>query len=249
MLFFKKARKNAEAEVLDNPVPLHIALIPDGNGRWAQRRGMPRKAGHREGSNTLKRIVIYCSKIGIKYLTVYTFSTENWSRPKEEVDALMGLLLEFLKKAEEELRGSNVRIKVIGDIKGLPEEFHTEIPRVEKLTEKNTGLCLNIALNYGGRDELVHAVRDIAAACKKGSLALTDINEDLISKSIYTAGIPDPDLFIRTSGERRSSNFLIWQLAYTEFWYTDDLWPDFTEKHLIEAVRSFQNRKRRYGGV
>ncbi len=237
---------------LDNDfqcIPQHIAIIPDGNGRWAKKRGLPRNVGHREGSMTLKKVVIYCSKVGVKHLTVYAFSTENWKRPKSEVDALMNLLLEFLRNAERELDGSNVRIKVIGDINGLPEELQNEITRVEKMTSVNNGLNLNIALNYGSRFEILHAVKNIAKEIKDGKLTINDIDENQMEQHLYTKGIPEPDLLIRTSGEQRISNYLLWQCAYTEFWFTDTLWPDVNESHIAEAIKAFEKRNRRYGGI
>lgn len=243
-LFRKKQAKANESNL-----PVHIAIIPDGNGRWAKKRGLPRSAGHKQGSYTLKRIVKFSNNLGIKYLTIFTFSTENWKRPKSEVEALMTLLLEFLRNAEKELEGANVRIRVIGDVKKLSEELQTEIARVEKLTADNDGLVLNIALNYGGRDEILHAVKDIAEDVGNGRLKLEDINDILFSSRLYTAGIPDPDLLIRTSGEKRASNFLLWQLSYAEFWYTDVLWPDFQESDLLTAIDEFKKRNRRYGGV
>ncbi len=237
---------------LDNDfqcIPQHIAIIPDGNGRWAKKRGLPRNVGHREGSMTLKKVVIYCSKVGVKNLTVYAFSTENWKRPKGEVDALMNLLLEFLRNAERELDGSNVRIKVIGDINGLPAELQNEITRVEKMTSVNNGLNLNIALNYGSRFEILHAVKNIAKEIKDGKLTINDIDENQMEQHLYTKGIPEPDLLIRTSGEQRISNYLLWQCAYTEFWFTDTLWPDVNESHIAEAIKAFEKRNRRYGGI
>jgi undecaprenyl diphosphate synthase len=230
-------------------VPNHIAIIPDGNGRWAQKRGLPRSIGHREGSMTLKKIVIYCSKIGVKYLTVYAFSTENWKRPQNEVDTLMNLLLEFLRNAEKELDGSNVCIKVIGDVTGLPNELQQEIMRVQNLTSVNNGLRLNIALNYGSRLEMLGAVKLIANKIKENKLSIDEIDENEFESCLYTAGIPDPDLLIRTSGEQRISNFLLWQCAYTEFWFTQELWPDVNESHIAEAIQAFEKRNRRYGGV
>ncbi|HEY5585565.1 MAG TPA: isoprenyl transferase [Ruminiclostridium sp.] len=230
-------------------VPTHIAIIPDGNGRWAKKRGLPRSLGHREGSMALKRIVIYCSKIGVEYLTVYAFSTENWKRPQGEVDTLMNLLLEFLRNAEKELYGSNVRIKVIGDVRGLPVELQQEIVRVQKLTSGNDGLCLNIALNYGSRFEMLNAVKEIAKKVKANKLSIDGIDESEFESCLYTAGIPDPDLLIRTSGEQRISNYLLWQCAYTEFWFTKELWPDVNESHIKEAISAFEKRNRRYGGV
>lgn len=243
--FFTKTTITADTGGL----PEHIAIIPDGNGRWAQKRGLPRSAGHREGSRTLKRIVLLCSGLGIKYLTVYAFSTENWARPKSEVDALMGLLLNYLRNAEKELEGNKVRIRVIGEIKGLPGELQREIKRVETLTASNTGLNLIFALNYGGKDEMVNAVKRISEAVKLGKIKTGDINKEMVSEYLYTKGIPDPDLIIRTSGEKRASNFLLWQSAYSEFWFPEVLWPDFGKAQLLEALKEYQSRKRRYGGI
>ncbi len=240
--------KKHNIENLSN-IPKHIAIIMDGNGRWAKKRGLSRNFGHREGSNTLKRIVQSCDKIGIKFLTVYAFSTENWKRPKSEVDTLMSLLLEYLKRADKELAGKNVRIRVIGNTLDLPVEIQNEIKRVVKSTEKRNGLNLVIALNYGGRDEIINVVKRISDQVSMNKVKLNSINEQLISDNLYTSDIPDPDLLIRTSGEKRLSNFLLWQSAYTEFWYTDVLWPDFNEKLLLEAIKHYQNRKRRFGGI
>lgn len=250
MSFFKKLFSGKYKDAAGNgKLPVHIAIIMDGNGRWAKKRGLPRNFGHREGSNTLKRIVKFCNGIGIKYMTVYAFSTENWNRPKSEVDTLMSLLLEYLKNADKELAGQNIRIRVIGEKTRLNEEIKNEITRVEKSTVGNTGLNLNIALNYGSRNEIVHAVKEIAKDVKLGKLKIEDINESALESRLYTACIPDPDLLIRTSGEERLSNFLLWQLAYTEFWYTDVLWPDFTKEHILEAIKVYQSRNRRFGGV
>ncbi len=241
------ARKKIDSDF--SAVPEHIAIIPDGNGRWAKKRGLPRNVGHREGSMTLKKVVIYCSKVGVKYLTVYAFSTENWKRPQSEVDALMNLLLEFLRNAEKELEGSNVSIKVLGDIMGLPPELQQEISRVEKYTSENTGLRLNIALNYGAKYEILQAVKAIAKKAKDHRLFIDDIDEKEFESHLYTAGIPDPDLLIRTSGEQRISNYLLWQCAYSEFWFIDELWPDVDESHIADAIRAFEKRNRRYGGI
>lgn len=230
-------------------LPVHIAIIPDGNGRWAKKRGLPRSTGHRQGSDSLKQIVKYCAKIGIKYLTTYVFSTENWKRPKEEVDSLMNLLQEFLSRAHEELSGSNIRINVIGDTTKLSKSLSDEILKVEDMTRNNTGLQFNIALNYGGRDEIISAIKKICQDVKDGKLEVDSINEKVVSSKLYTYNIPDPDLVIRTAGEKRISNFLLWQLAYSELWISDVLWPDFTEQHLIEAINEYQKRERRYGGL
>lgn len=234
-------------ELDKNNIPRHIAIIMDGNGRWAKKRGLSRSFGHKEGSRTLKKIVEACYNLGVKYLTVYAFSTENWSRPKEEIDELMKLLLEYLRNAEKELKGKNVRIKVVGEKTHLSDEIIREIERVENNTRNRVGLDFIIALNYGGRVEIVNAVSKIVEDVKAGTIK--EINEEEISTRLYTAGIPDPDLLIRTSGEMRISNFLIWQLAYSEFYFSDVLWPDFKEKQLNEAIIAYQSRERRFGGI
>jgi len=248
MWFFNRRSKDPGLDTSRN-MPVHIAVIMDGNGRWAARRGLPRNAGHREGANTLKRLVRECDAIGIKYLTAYAFSTENWNRPSEEVDALMDLLLEFLQNAEKELAGTNIRISVIGDTGRLSEEIRKEIKRVVANTAPNTGLNLIIALNYGSRCEIAAAAARIARDVKEGRLDPEDIDEKLFSDYLYTAGIPDPDLVIRPSGEYRLSNFLLWQSSYSELWFSDVLWPDFTKEHLYRAIRDYQNRNRRFGGL
>lgn len=230
-------------------IPTHIAIIMDGNGRWASKKGLPRSVGHREGANALKRIVKYCDEIGIKYLTVYAFSTENWTRPKEEVESLMSLLLEFLKNADSELAGKNIRIKVIGESEGLTGEIKREIVRVTENTSKNSGLTLVIALNYGSRTEIANAAARIARDVKRGGIKPEEVNEKLLSNYLYTAGMPDPDLVIRPSGENRLSNFLLWQSSYSEFWYSNILWPDFSKKDLLEAIGEYQRRNRRFGGL
>lgn len=245
----KLIKRSRVAKIEDGKLPLHIAIFMDGNGRWAMKRGLPRSAGHREGSETLRKIVKCCGEIGIKYLTVYAFSTENWNRPKEEVDALMKLLLEYLKNAEKEIGGRDVRIRVIGTKDRLSDEIVREIDRVVKNTEKNSGLNLIIALNYGGRGEIVDAVKSIARKVVRNKLAIDDINEEIVSNHLYTSDIPDPDLVIRPSGEQRISNFLLWQSSYAEFWYSDILWPDFREQHLLKAIMDYQGRNRRFGGV
>jgi undecaprenyl diphosphate synthase len=241
MAFFKKQPRGIDAEGL----PRHIGIIMDGNGRWAKKRGLPRSAGHRAGAQTLKKITIFCDKIGIQTLTVYAFSTENWKRPKNEVDQLMSLLLEYLSNAEEELGGKNVIIKIIGDTSALSAEIQEQIIQTERLTEHNTGMTLNIALNYGGRHELVSAVRRIV----ESGLPASKIDEGEIEKRLYTAGCPPVDLIIRPSGEMRLSNFLLWQCAYAELWYSNVLWPAFTEEYMTRAILDYQKRNRRYGGV
>ncbi len=251
MQFFKRLHKKPQnLDPIDNDnIPLHIAIIMDGNGRWASKRRLPRSAGHRAGAENLKKIVRASDAIGIKFLTVYAFSTENWNRPKDEVDGIMALLLEFLKNAEKEIGGSNVRIRVIGEKSNLSDEIKNEIDRVTENTKSNDGLTLIIALNYGGRNEITNALKKISASVKEGSLEPDDIDEDLISSNLYTIGIPDPDLIIRPSGENRISNFLLWQSSYSEFWFSDILWPDFSKNDLMSAIQDYQKRNRRFGGV
>ena len=232
-----------------NRIPSHIAIIMDGNGRWAKKRNLPRTFGHRAAIETIKAIVKCCSKIGVKYLTLYAFSTENWKRPPEEVNALMGLLVEYLKKEINELDSNNVFVNYIGDISALPEICQRELIKSKERTMKNTGLTLNLALNYGGRDEIKKAVIKIANEFKTGKLCEADITEDLISNYLYTSGMPDPDLMIRPSGEYRISNFLLWQSAYSELWFSNIYWPDFKPKNLYEAIIDYQKRDRRFGGI
>ncbi|MBO5413418.1 MAG: isoprenyl transferase [Clostridia bacterium] len=229
-------------------LPKHIAIIMDGNRRWAKNNGLSTKEGHKAGSKNLENIARFCNKIGIKYLTVYAFSTENWKRSKAEVSALMFILKANLDAMLRRMDTENIRIRVIGEKENIPEDIQ---PRIDKLVEKtknNTGLTLNIAFNYGGRAELVHATKMIAEKVKNGELSLEDINENTIAENIYTAGQPDPDLMIRTSRELRTSNFLPWQLTYTEFYFPDKHWPEFTEEDLLEAIKVYQGRNRRFGG-
>lgn len=220
----------------------------DGNGRWAKLRGLPRKAGHKEGSKAFKKISKYCRKIGVKYLTVYAFSTENWKRPKDEVDSIMNLLRNYLDDALSDGK-ENARILFIGDKSPLDDDLKTKIAEIEKETENNDAITIQIALNYGGRDEIVKACREVANEVKSGNLNLDNIDEDLFSSHLYTKGIPDPDLIIRPSGEMRISNFLIWQCAYSEFVFMDILWPDFSEKDLDKAIEIYLTRNRRFGGI
>lgn len=248
-MWFSGRSKQKKPAYNEKGIPVHIAIFMDGNGRWASKRGLPRSAGHREGANTLKRIVRICNDIGIKYMTVYAFSTENWSRPKEEVDSLMSLLVEFLKNADNELSGQNIRIRIIGESERLTAEIRKEITRVTEKTKDNTGLTLVIALNYGGRTEIVNAAVRLSKDVKKGLVKSEEVDETLFSNYLYTAGIPDPDLVIRPSGEYRISNFLLWQSSYSEFWYSNILWPDFSRKDLITAIEDFQKRNRRFGGL
>ncbi|MFZ3102839.1 MAG: isoprenyl transferase [Desulfitobacteriaceae bacterium] len=230
-------------------LPRHIAIIMDGNGRWAKRRGLPRAMGHRAGVETLRTIVKECSLLGVEVLTVYAFSTENWRRPKEEVGVLMSLLTEYLRKELEELHENKVVIRALGGIQELPSEAQQELQRAFERTKTNKGLILNLALNYGGRLEIVEAVRKLSTEVLNRKITPQDINEGLVSEALYTAGLPDPDLLIRTSGEMRLSNFLLWQLAYTEIVVVEDLWPDFNQSTLHRVIKIYQERDRRYGGL
>lgn len=230
-------------------LPKHIAIIMDGNGRWAQKRNLPRTLGHRAGVESLRDIVKVCSEIKVPVLTVYAFSTENWKRPKKEVNALMDLLVEYVYKEVDELDRNGVQIKAIGKIADLPEASQRAVYYAQQKTAGNDGLKFNLALNYGGRAELVDAVKSICTELQKGNLTIDKIDEKMVSDYLYTAGLPDPDLLIRPAGDYRISNFLLWQLAYTEFWCTDILWPDFRRKDLLQAIYEFQNRERRFGGL
>jgi len=229
--------------------PRHIAIIMDGNGRWASLRGLPRIAGHREGMKAVERTINAASGLGIEVLTLYAFSTENWKRPKKEVSFLMGLFCEYIEKKIGELMENDVKIRTCGKIEALPKEVITLLKDSCEKTKNNQGLILNIALNYGGRDEIVRACKKITEMALKGGVRLDKIDENLFSQFLDTHPLPDPDLLIRTSGEQRISNFLLWQVAYTELWITPILWPDFCKEHLVEAIKDYQERKRRFGGI
>ena len=230
-------------------VPRHVAIIMDGNGRWAQRRGLPRIRGHQVGTESVRTIVRACKKAGVKYLTLYAFSVENWVRPKTEIRGLMRILKHFLTKEEKELHENQVRLRVIGRLHDLPPDVQSELKRVMKATEHYEGGQLILALSYGGRAELVDAVRSIARKVKKGDLAPDSIDDKTIAENLYAPDIPDPDLMIRTSGELRISNFLLWQLSYSEFYITDVLWPDFREAEFAKALEAYSQRHRRFGDV
>lgn len=230
-------------------VPRHVAIIMDGNGRWAQKRGLPRTFGHRAGAEALRAIVRTTAELGIAVLTTYAFSTENWKRPAEEVDLLMNLFSDYLDTEIEELNANGIRVRFCGQTDALAPGLQEKIAHAEKVSAANTGLVLNIAVNYGARAELTRAVRLIAADVQAGSIAPDDIDEEAISRRLFTAGLPDPDLIIRPAGDLRISNFLLWQAAYAEFWFTDTNWPDFRPEHLIAAVADFQKRDRRFGGL
>ena len=233
-------------------LPQHVAFIMDGNGRWAKKRGLERSEGHREGAKTFRKIGEYCADVGIKYMTFYAFSTENWNRPKSEVMALMKLFKEYLNNGEERLAENDIRqmrLRFIGERDGLPKDLLKLIEKAERETAKYSKVTVNIALNYGGRAEITHAVKEIAAKVKTGELSVDEITESVVNNSIYTAGQPDPDIIVRPSGEYRLSNFMTWQSAYSEFWYSDVLWPDFTEEDVNKMLFEYQKRNRRFGGV
>ena len=230
-------------------VPQHVAIILDGNGRWAKSKGMPRNYGHAQGSKNVERICEEAWRMGIKYLTVYAFSTENWNRPKDEVDALMKLLRNYMKTCLKTAAKNDMKIRVIGETAKLDEDIKNRIAELEEATKNNGGLNFQIAINYGSRDEMLRAAARLAKDCIDGKRNADDIDEAVFETYLDTHGIPDPDLLIRTSGEQRLSNFLLWQLAYTEFYFTDVLWPDFTKEELERAVRQYNARDRRYGGV
>ena len=240
----RKKTKDISSRVL----PVHIGLIMDGNGRWAKKRGLPRQAGHVMGAKTFRSIAKYCNKIGIRYLTCYAFSTENWSRPKEEVDAIMNLLYEYLCEVHIH-KDENIKIVFIGDRSVLDPKIRAKMEETEQSGSDASGMVLNIAINYGGRDEITNSVREIAAEVSSGKISVLDINEKTIEKHLYTSGQPPVDLIIRPSGEHRLSNFLIWQAAYAEYIFYDILWPDFKPKHIDMAVDEFSVRNRRFGGV
>ncbi len=230
-------------------IPEHIAVIMDGNGRWAKKRALPRVAGHHEGVNSVRDIVEACGQIGVKYLTLYTFSTENWNRPKEEVSILMRLLVSSLRDERDRLHNNNVRVKTIGDFSSLPQDAQDEFLDAIDLTKNNTGLTLVLALSYSGRWDITSGMKRLAEQVKAGKLDPETITEEIISKNLATKDIPDPDLLIRTSGELRISNFLLWQLAYSEMYVTEVLWPDFRRNELYNALESYQSRERRFGKV
>ena len=230
-------------------IPNHVAIILDGNGRWAKKRGLPRNAGHVQGAKVVEDMCEIAWNMGIHYLTVYAFSTENWNRPKEEVSALMKLLRNYMVNSQKRAMKNNMRVKVIGDKSKLDEDIQESINRLEETTKDNTGLHFQIAINYGGRDEIVRAARKLAQNVKDGILEVSDISEEMFNNNLDTEGMPDPDLLIRTCNELRTSNFLPWQLAYTEFYFTEKPWPDFDKEELIKACEAYGNRDRRFGNV
>lgn len=236
-----------QSQIQQDRIPRHIAIIMDGNGRWAKRQGLARMFGHKQGVETVHRITEASARLGIEYLTLYAFSTENWNRPKEEVDALMALLVDTIVKETPVLMRNNVRLQTIGDLSRLPEKTHDKFLECIQQTSQNTGLTLIIAISYSARWEMIQAAKHIAQAVQNGQLLPEDINEEVLSNHLTTAQVPDPDLLIRTSGELRISNFLLWQLAYSELYFTSCLWPEFTEEELYKAIVDYQGRERRFG--
>jgi undecaprenyl diphosphate synthase len=249
MFNFKSLISSPDIAIDQAKLPQHIAIIMDGNGRWAQKRGLPRTAGHIKGVDALKEVVKTSAAIGLKYLSVYAFSTENWKRPKDEVDFLMSLLTKTINKELTEIIGQNVKVNVFGRTNELPEGLQKSIDFVRMKSAGNTGLTLNIMLNYGSRAEIADGVRQLAKQIELGRLKPEDITEERITQSLYTAPVPDPDLLIRTSGEMRLSNFLLWQAAYAEIYVTQALWPDFGRIELLKAIKDYQERQRRFGGI
>lgn len=247
--FFKRRKKNITQHLPIDKTPKHVAIIMDGNGRWAKKRGLPRLAGHKEGMNVVKRIVKIATHYDVEILTLYAFSTENWKRPKSEVDFLMKLPKEFLHTYLPDLIKNNVQIKTIGEFEGLPNHTREAIEHGIEKTKNNDGLILNFALNYGSRNEIMRAVKGLIDKVNDQNLNVDDLTEKDLESYLYTGHLQDPDLVIRTSGEKRLSNFLLWQSAYSELWFTDVLWPDFTEEIFKQALNDYQQRKRRYGGI
>ena len=245
-LFTRKKKENVQE---NRPVPQHIAVIMDGNGRWAKKRGLPRKAGHKVGAETFRTIATYCKDIGVKYFTVYAFSTENWKRPQDEVDSIMGLLEKYLREAIETMAKDKVKMAFFGDLTPLSPKLRALCLETEEISKGYDGCQVNVCFNYGGRSEILRAARAFAEDCLEGRADANHLTEETFDQYLYSAGVPDPDLVIRPSGEVRISNFLLWQSAYSEFYFTDVLWPDFSKNDLLQALADYQHRSRRYGGV
>lgn len=244
-----KAKEKEKISLDLTRLPRHIAIIMDGNGRWAKKRGLPRTAGHAAGAETFRTIATYCKELGLDYLTVYAFSTENWKRPAEEVNAIMGLLKKYLMEAVGQMERDKVKMEFFGDISVLSPELQALIERTREISKHYDGCQVNICLNYGGRDEILRAARAFAQDCTAGKASPDELSEEKLNSYLFSAGVPDPDLVIRPSGELRLSNFLLWQSAYSEFYYSDVLWPDFSKDDLNRAIAAFQQRNRRFGGV
>ena len=248
-LAFWKKKEHTAGQGDFQRLPRHIAVILDGNGRWAQRRGLPRTAGHKAGAETFRTIATYCRDIGLEYLTVYAFSTENWKRPKEEVETIMVLLKRYLLEAIDTMERDNVRLRFLGDMQALSQELRDLVEQCNAISGRLTGCQCNICINYGGRAEIAQGARRFAEDCAAGFVKLNDLTEETFEKYLYSAGMPSPELLIRPGGEQRLSNFLLWQCAYAEFYFTDVLWPDFSKEELHRAIAAYQHRNRRFGGV
>mgnify|MGYP000802150768 CR=1 FL=1 len=247
-LFSKKIHHHGAGQVDMSRLPRHIAIIMDGNGRWAKQRGLPRTAGHKVGAETFRKIATYCKDLGVEYLTVYAFSTENWKRPADEVGVIMGLLKQYMLEAIDSMERDQIRLRFLGDLSAISPELQALVDRTNEISSHIHGFQANVCLNYGGRDEIVHAARRFAADCVQGLKQPEELTECDFAHYLYTDGIPDPELIIRPSGEIRTSNFLLWQSAYAEYYFTDVLWPDFDEQELDKAIASYRMRERRFGG-
>lgn len=248
-MFFNKKRSKNQDELDMSNIPQHIGVIMDGNGRWAKRRGLPRRVGHKAGADNLEKICDYCNSVGVKALTVYAFSTENWSRPQSEIDALMKLLYNYLLTVEQKFKNRNMKLQISGDVNQLSEKIQKAIIHAEEVTSSGDGMVLNIALNYGGRPEITNAAKMVAMDVKNNKISINDITEEYLGGYMYTSNLPEVDLIIRPSGEKRLSNFLLWQAAYAEFWYSDICWPDFSNDDMKSAILDYQSRNRRFGTV
>ena len=249
MDLFRKKMPHTAGEVDKNRLPRHIAIIMDGNGRWAKQRSLPRTAGHKAGAEVFRDIATYCRELGVAYLTVYAFSTENWKRPPEEVSAIMGLLRQYLLEAMDTMERDNIRLKFFGDLSAIAPELQKLAEETREISGHCDGFQANICLNYGGRDEILHAARAFARDCAAGEQDADALTEEGFSRYLYSSGLPDPDLLIRPGGEKRISNYLLWQCAYSEFYFCDTLWPDFTEREFDKALIAYQHRERRFGGL
>lgn len=246
---FKNAKKEKTKKIEKDNVPSHIAIIMDGNGRWAKKRGLPRSFGHREGGKIVKNIAKYCDSIGVRFLTLYAFSTENWKRPQSEVDYLMNLLVDYLANIDAHLEGKKIKVRVIGDRERLSKRVKDEIQKVEDKTSEYKGLTLTLAINYGSKFEIVETFKHLYKKIEVGEIKIDDLNEQIIDKNLYTSFMPDPDILIRPGGECRMSNYLLWQCAYAEIFFVDTLWPDFSKKNMERIILDYQRRERRFGGV
>ena len=249
MGLFSKKKHHTAGQVDENRLPRHIAVIMDGNGRWAKRRGLPRTAGHKVGAEVFRKIATYCKELGVEYLTVYAFSTENWKRPADEVNTIMGLLKQYMLEAIDSMERDQIRLRFLGDLSALSPELQELARRTNEISSHIQGFQANVCLNYGGRDEIVRAAQRFAARCAAGERRPEELTEDMFSDLLYSAGVPDPELVIRPGGETRISNFLLWQSAYAEYYFTDVLWPDFGPEELDKAIDAFNARDRRFGGV